>query len=453
MAQALRPRLDATENVVCHPTESADSNVAHRTSQECIRRTIWAAFVVDCLLSGGKHRPQSFQASRLDLSLPMGEEDFTFEAKPDEPLSRLLGLALSTVDEMTVARRSDDCDKSLRLIIRGLDIWSTLSQWICEGGRRLEPRNEQSSPWIEGSFWNRMEKALDCWRSSMSEKLYYSPTNNNLQAHIARNQGQPFVFINVIFHLNQLFLRREYIPFIPYRCSFPSGPIDPPLLVGRPPEGWWAANSTALFASAASIIDLLRAAQVRGVELKTVFVAFCVYSAAVTLLYAQAWPSMAAGVKPPHEDLQWALAWLDDTSALWKIVKGWRETLSTVSVIYDHVKSADQSRFSHPGGHGLEDLEDNINRLAEVPEPSVSGREHAAEMLLSLARQKRTSGNVQRVELDQTGVGNDGAQGDSNNVEDTAEFDLDTFIDPDLLASLMDGSMADMSQLPFDNYC
>jgi hypothetical protein len=444
MAQALRPKL----------TESKDTDVTprHLTSQECIRRTIWATFVVDCLLSGGKHRPQSFQAARLDLSLPIGEEDFTFEAKSDEPLPHLHRLALSTIDEMTATPKLDDCDKSLRLIIKGLDIWSTLSQWICDGGRRLEPDNAQSSPWNESSFWSRMKKALDCWRSSMSEKLHYSPTNSNLQAHIARNQGQPFVFVNVIFYLNKLFLHREYIPFIPYRCSFPSGPIDPPLLIGQPPANWWADNSTALFASAASIIDLLRAAQVRGVELKTVFVAFCVYSAAVTLLYAQAWPSMAPGVKPPHEDLQWALAWLDDTGALWKIVKGWRETLSTVSVIYDHVKSADTSRFSHPGGHGLEDLEDNINRLAEVPEPGPSGREHAAEMLLNLGRQNRASGSVQRREIDQTETDTTGQQGDLDHVREINEFDLDTFIDPELLASFMDGSMADMSQLPFD-YC
>jgi hypothetical protein len=444
MAQALRPKL----------TESKDTDVTpqYLTSQECIRRTIWATFVVDCLLSGGKHRPQSFQAARLDLSLPIGEEDFAFEAKSDEPLPHLHRLVLSTIDEMTATPKLDDCDKSLRLIIKGLDIWSTLSQWICDGGRRLEPDNAQSSPWNESSFWSRMKKALDCWRSSMSEKLHYSPTNSNLQAHIARNQGQPFVFFNVIFYLNKLFLHREYIPFIPYRCSFPSGPIDPPLLIGQPPANWWAANSTALFASAASIIDLLRAAQVRGVELKTVFVAFCVYSAAVTLLYAQAWPSMAPGVKPPHEDLQWALAWLDDTGALWKIVKGWRETLSTVSVIYDHVKSADTSRFSHPGGHGLEDLEDNINRLAEVPEPGPSGREHAAEMLLNLGRQNRASGSVQRREIDQTETDTTGQQGDLDHVREINEFDLDTFIDPELLASFMDGSMADMSQLPFD-YC
>jgi hypothetical protein len=453
MAQALIPMLIEPNNHNDTPAGDSESNVAHRTSQECTRRTIWAAFVVDCLLSGGKHRPQSFQVARLDLFMPMGEEDFTFEVKPDEWPLRLHRPALSAADQMPVARKSYDCDESLCLAIRGLDIWSTLSQWICEGGRRLEPNKAGSSPWSKGSFWNRMKDALEGWRSSMSDKLQYSPANSNLQAHIARGQGQPFVFINVIFYLNQLFLHREYIPFIPYRCSFPSGPLDPPLLVGQPPESWWAANSTALFASATSIIGLLRAAQLRGVELKTVFVAFCVYSAAVTLLYAQAWPFMAPGVRLPHEDLQWALAWLDDTGSLWRIVKGWRETLNTVSVIYEHVKSADTSRFSHPGGHGLENLEDNINRLAEVSGPTASGGENAAEILLDLARQNRLTNNSQRNERSRTETQDIAQQGNSDHVCETNEFDLNDFIDPELLASFMDGSMADMSQLPFNNYC
>lgn len=67
-------------------------------------------------------------------------------------------------------------------------------------------------------------------------------------------------------------------------------------------------NSTTLFALATAVIDLLRVARARGVELKIVFIAFCVYSAAATLLYAQAWPGMAPGTQPVQEDLQWALA-------------------------------------------------------------------------------------------------------------------------------------------------
>jgi hypothetical protein len=94
----------------------------------------------------------------------------------------------------------------------------------------------------------------------------------------------------------------------------------------------------------------------------------------------------------------------------------------------------------------------NIGLLAEVPEPGPSGREHAAEMLLNLGRQNRASGSVQRREIDQTETDTTGQQGDLDHVREINEFDLDTFIDPDLLASFMDGSMADMSQLPFD-YC
>jgi hypothetical protein len=452
MAQALRPKLTEAKHTVDTPPGRTESGVEHQTSQECIRRTIWAAFVVDCLLSGGKHRPQSFQAARLDLSMPMGEEDFTFEVHSEPAPPRLLRPATSIYDGMTVARKADDCDDSLCLVIKGLDIWSTLSQWICDGGRRSEPDNVQSLPWNEGSSWGKMKTALDCWHSSMSEKLHYSPSNSNLQAHIARGRGHPFVFINVIYYLNELFIHREYIPFIPYRCSHPAGPVDPPLLVGQPPEGWWDANSTALFASATSIVSLLRAAQARGVELRTVFVAFCVYSAAVTLLCAQTWSFMAPGAKSPLEDLQWAQIWLEDAGALWKIVQGWKETLSTVSVIYEHVKSADPSRFTHADGHGLEDLQDNIERLAEVPGTKISGHERAAEILLDLARRNRP-GNAQRRELGQNETENDSQQQGSNYVYNTEEFDANIFIDPELLASFMDGSMADMSQLPFESFC
>jgi hypothetical protein len=178
-------------------------------------------------------------------------------------------------------------------------------------------------------------------------------------------------------------------------------------------------------------------------------VAFCVYSAAVTLRYAQTWPFMAPGTDPPQEDLQWAQAWLEDTGALWKIVQGWKETLSTVSVIYEHVESADSSRFSHPNGHGLEDLQNNIERLAEVLGTTTSGRERAAEILLDLARRNRLPGNAQRRELDQNETENGSQQQGSNYVYNTEEFDANIFIDPELLASFMDGSMADMSQLPF----
>ncbi|CAJ2503304.1 Uu.00g106980.m01.CDS01 [Anthostomella pinea] len=461
MTQAMMPKLDEPNKLRDASPGGAGSNAAHRTSQECIRRTIWAASVVDCLLSGGKHRPQSFQAARLDLSMPVGEDDFAFQTEPDKPPPHLLRLALSTSEEMTVARKRDDCDNSLLLIIKGMDIWSTLSSWICAGGRQLEPVDAQSSPWNEGSFWSRMKKALDRWYSSMSDKLHYSPSGNNLQAHIAHGQGQQFVFVNLIFHLNQLFLHREYIPFLPHRCASPVGPIDPPLLVDQPPDGWWVANSNILFQSATCIVDLLRAASKRGVELRTVFVAFCMYSAASTLLYAQAWPYMAPNTEMRQEDLRWAMDWLEDTGTLWKIVQGWKQTLSTVSAIYESVK-ADASRFPHLGRHGLEDLEDRINRFAEIPpsgtdaDSTTPGGEHAAATLLDLSRHSRPLDAVDGRALRRTGGELNGRQWPGSEGQHHEygfdDYDTNASLDPDLLASIMDGSMADMLQIPLGDY-
>ena len=95
MAHALRPKLDESKTAIDTLSSTAGSIPEHQTFQECVRRTIWAAFVVDCLLSGAKHRLQSFMAVGLDLSMPMGEEDFTFEIKPDDSPPHLLRLALS----------------------------------------------------------------------------------------------------------------------------------------------------------------------------------------------------------------------------------------------------------------------------------------------------------------------------------------------------------------------
>lgn len=385
MAQALRAELDDTASV---DDASADGALSHTTAQECIRRSIWGSFVMDCMLGGGKYRPQSFQAARMDLTLPCNETDFAFQSEPDEKPSYLMRLSLSSGTPSDGIERLD-CDHSLSLIIRGLDVWSTLSAWICAGGRRLESDSPQSAPWKETSFWHRLKDALLGWRNLTSPRLHYLQDGRNLQAHMSRAQGEPFVFINLIFYLNQIFLHREYIPFLPHRCSFPAGPIDPPLLVEKAPDGWWNTNSRILFESAANAVDLIRSAQRRGQECRTIFNSFAIYTAAATLLYAHAWPHMAPDATDTLEDYRWALAWLEDAAGLWEMVVGWVDTLHTVSKLYDRI-NADKARFPLLGRGELTILEDQINRFAEVePPPGVNrtpGGDGAAEALLTLAQ-------------------------------------------------------------------
>lgn len=459
MAQALRPLLDEQEDQSSSssPRHLQDTDCTGGTERECTRRTIWASFVMDCLLSGGKHRPQSFQAARLDLNLPIGEEDFAFQTLPKVQPPHLMRLALSNA---SVPPNSEPltCNASLSIIIRGLDIWSTLSGWICAGGRRLETGSPQTSPWNEASFWHRINTALLGWRNAISVKLHYSPNSSNLQAHISRGQGEPFIFINLVYYLNKVFLHREYIPFLPHRCSSPMGPIDPPLLSEKAPERWWIANSRVLFDAAAAIVGLVRSAQRRGVECRTVFVSFCIYSSAITLLYADAWPHMAPDARDVRSDYEWAYRWLKDTSILWKMVEGWIGTLDTLSLIYDRIR-ADKTRFSALGRDELTNLEDQINRFAEVETPAMHDRtpggEGAAEALLTLAQHGQAMSSFpQQMQSSTRTPEQQPVQNLQSDLADASYVFADMvedgnhifFHSQDILASMMGNTVADWSQ-------
>lgn len=418
---------------------------------------------MDCLLSGGKHRPRSFEASRFDLPLPKSEEDFAFQVEPEGPPAHLAKYHVDPAFAIPASRSPHDCDESLSIIIQGLDIWASISRWICAGGRRKEPSIPTSSPWNQASVWSKMQNSLHSWRDSMSPKLQYSRDDNNLQAHMSRAQGEPFVFVNLIFYLSQIFLHREYIPFLPHRCSRPSGPIDPPLLVDTPPDGWWEASYRTLFDSAASVVDIIRAAQERGMMLKTVFVSFCVYSAAFTLLYAEAWPHMAPDAKQPSKEYQWALQWIIDAERFWKIVRGWKDTLLTTSAIYDRIKS-DASLFTHLGRNDLEGLEDQINRFAEISVPhrglndTTPGGEGAAEALLTLAQQSTVPSRVDIVtaELHEINTQPEGElhlqSADPRHMYDIETLDSMIFTSQDLLSSVVNGSMDEWSQFQINSF-
>lgn len=413
---------------------------------------------MDCLLSGGKHRPRSFEANRFDLPLPKSEEDFAFQVEPEGPPARLAESHLDAAFAISAPRVPQDCDGRLSIIIQGLDIWASISRWICAGGRRKEPSIFTSSPWEPSSVWSRMQSSLHSWHDSMSSKLHYSRDDNNLQAHMSQAQGEPFVFVNLIFYLSQIFLHREYIPFLPHRCPHPSGPIDPPLLIDSPPDGWWEASYRTLFDSAASVVDIIRAAQERGMMLKTVFVSFCMYSAAFTLLYAEAWPHMAPDARYPGKDYEWALQWITDAGRFWKITHGWKDTLLTTSAIYNRIKS-DASLFPHLGRDNLEGLEDQINRFAEISVPhtglndTTPGGERAAEALLTLAQQSSDSNVTAELHgiITQPEGDLQSHSAEPRDIYDSETLDSMLFTNQDLLSSVVNGSMDEWSQFQIES--
>ncbi|KAK4868073.1 hypothetical protein LT330_007271 [Penicillium expansum] len=343
--------------------------------RESIHRTIWACFVIDCMLGCGKHRPRSFEAEKIEIPLPMNEEDYIFgtDASADP-------MYLTSHAEAPLPTQKLGVEYCLSLTIQGFDIWSTLSRWICSGGRRSNLPTSSYPPWHKTSFWHQTMTALESWRATLCPRLLYSSSGLNLQAQISRTQGESFAIINLLYYTMVIYLNREYIPFLPHRVSGPCGPIDSPLLKEHAPPGWWDRGSRELFGSASSIIHIMRGLQKNGIQLQTPFTSFCVFTAAATLSYASAWPHMAPGTENAREMYIWGLEWLQQSCKLWKIAVGWCDTLQNVDTLYTCLKR-DSLRFHHVGREPFMDLEDSIQRFAETK----AGPLPAAKILLALS--------------------------------------------------------------------
>jgi hypothetical protein len=81
-------------------------------------------------------------------------------------------------------------------------------------------------------------------------------------------------------------LHREFLPFLPFRCTSPKGPLDPasPLSSteqGNSAFGFWEHSAAELFRSARDLMNLLLACSEWKVLVETPMVAFAAYMISV----------------------------------------------------------------------------------------------------------------------------------------------------------------------------
>ena len=346
-------------------------NVSSTTSETTIR-TVWACFVLDCILRCGRYGPQRAEIEVPDIPLPIREDDFEFG--PESILKQYFLAQVGTDTSVTVMgsdRKIDGPQRILSLIIEGFNIFSTLSTWICRGGRRYPSPESLEPPWKNTSFWNRSITSVEAWRATHSSRLVYSRSAGQIQAHMLHNQVEGFALLNLLYYVSILFLHREYTPLFPHRVSHPCGPIDPPLLEQTPPHDWWHRSSQELFQAASTIIQLMQDLGKRGMQFQTPFTAFCMFSAASAVLYADTWPYMAPGLEDAKEKYTWSSDWLKTASEKWEIAKRWYETLGELTGIFTRLKT-DGHNFPHLGREQFEDLHDNLHRLAEPGSSTVN---------------------------------------------------------------------------------
>ncbi|KAK9415747.1 hypothetical protein SUNI508_10225 [Seiridium unicorne] len=355
-------------------------------SREITCRTLWACFIMDCILSGGKGRKESFRSETVPFPLPISDDEFAFQIQPEGTRKLLSRHAYQSSLAPTADTGLDNLGSQhyLSIIIQGFDISSAVTNWINGGGRREEPNDASAYPWNESSKWNRMMSALRHWRSGLSPHWLYSRSNNNMRAFALRNQAPSFAMVNLLYYVTVIFLHREYTPFLPHRVERPQGPIDPPLLPNTHPQGWWANSAQSLFDAAVSIVDTVQGLESNGVKMRTPLMGFWMYTAAFTLQYGCSWPHMAQESMEMQSKYEWAMSWLREVNQEWKICNGWIKTIGSLQLLYDGIKQ-DVSRYLTVGRDSFVELEDNVQRLAEVEtSPSASGE--PAHILVALSQ-------------------------------------------------------------------
>ena len=245
--------------------------------KEVRRRTMFSCLILDRMLSHGQGREFMIRSEDLEIQLPCTEVDFDLSKIP---YTGFLNPAKGDI------HRPNNDDSVLSRFIRLVHIWGKISQYSFAGGRLTEGQNP---PWQEGTVFRTLREELHDFYAELPEAFQMS--RQNYYGHDNHHATSAYVSFHMLGCLCQIMLHREYIPFIPIRCSGPVGPLDPPTF---PPEivptGFWEDSAELVFKAAGQIVELIDLCQDKLP--RSSIVLFAIWTAAFDGLYARHFPHM-----------------------------------------------------------------------------------------------------------------------------------------------------------------
>lgn len=243
---------------------------------EIHRRTAYTCFLMDSLLSGGKGRKRSLEASEMNIQLPCERESFVF----GEPIctERLDG---------TLANPSNLPLGELGIIafsMRAANIWGKVAKWACSDVI------EKELPWSQASQFQQLVWELETWKKSLPSRLQYDLFV--LHSHNAVDQGQAFCYMHCIHFMSYMFLHRAYLPVLgPHANDEPSSPYPEHRSTW---EGWRRTCRAELVKEATMVLDMLEEMRTFGVYFLrglVPWIGFTIYTAVGVMLYSFNFPS------------------------------------------------------------------------------------------------------------------------------------------------------------------
>lgn len=273
MAQALKLGYEANYSTANHSDATLEDAIVDR---EIRRRTMFSCFIFDRLISCGKERPSFIRSDDLHVRLPCAKEDFDLSRQTStEWFSGDMDSSLH--DETSILGR----------FVQLVDLWGRISQYSSAGGRFLD---KQRPPWNPESLFFQLRREADAFSKTLEAPgAFLSLSPSNYFRH--ESTSSTFIILHLLMSLCKIMLHRQYLPFIPIKCNRPSGPLDEPTF---PPEevppGFWEESARELFGASKTVANVIELCEDRLPH--SPLVAFVIYTASFTGVYAQHFPRM-----------------------------------------------------------------------------------------------------------------------------------------------------------------
>jgi hypothetical protein len=175
--------------------------------REIRRRTFWACFVVDRLISYSCNKPFTIPYQSARVQLPCPDNVFAFD---------------EVYNSFSIENLTPQANQLSQLGIRPffiamIRLWGDMALLHVSGGRRRSKYGPRAS---ESEFY-LCERAIEDFASRLPSTLSWSSQNYNL--HYATGQTQSYVNLNFVLHHSRCVMHQEYLPQLDSQYSLDSG--------------------------------------------------------------------------------------------------------------------------------------------------------------------------------------------------------------------------------------
>ncbi|KAH8890559.1 hypothetical protein GQ53DRAFT_590443, partial [Thozetella sp. PMI_491] len=314
-------RLHREETYAVSSSTPADEVV----NKESARRTFWAIKNHDNLYTQN-HLPVSFAKSDITTLLPAEEADFAFGRSPPVRAA-LAGTAPALQDPSLTSLTTRSLFATL---IQTHDFWGMIARDVYSDEQQSASATTLP-PWEPDSRFARVSEALREWEMNIPPQHRWSKWN--LRGYKAEHVDLAYLSIVTITRLNNIVLRRMYLPEMIAGIPVPSA-TNQQRLENPSRAAFWENMANELFANvwglyeAIDVWHTLRSAE----DGFPAMLAFCTYVCGSLASHLCAWPQLCPDrVSSAASNVENSLRLLSTFEDKWPMVSEWATTLRKVT--------------------------------------------------------------------------------------------------------------------------